>query len=74
MLGRVDLVSAECPDCDGSGKNPRKRKRPCPRCGGTGLVSCCSSCGHLMPCPGTDIDIFDQTYCSKSAINRNRRT
>jgi len=65
MFGRMDLAPAVCPDCTGSGKDPRKRKRQCLRCGGTGRVECCSSCGHLMPCPGTNDKVFDQSYCNK---------
>ena len=64
MFPRLDLVSVQCPECRGSGKSPRNRKRPCIRCSGDKVISKCKSCGCLMPCPGTDEGVFDQTYCS----------
>lgn len=64
MMGRMDLELRTCPECKGSGKDPRKRKRLCPRCGGTGKAEYCTSCCEFMPCRGTE-PVFDQTYCSK---------
>ncbi len=69
MLGRLDTEPTECPACLGKGKDTRNRKRPCPRCEGTGKVDRSRSCGHLIPCPGTDNNVFDQTYCNKPNPN-----
>jgi len=63
MFGRMDLESTTCLDCHGSGKDPRKRKRKCPRCDGSGSIARCRTCGHLMPCPGTLENVLDQGYC-----------
>lgn len=68
MFGRMDLVPSICPDCNGSGKDKKKHKRPCLRCDGTGVVARCNSCGFLMPCPGTNNNVFDQTYCDKPKV------
>ena len=65
MFGRLDISLKTCPDCQGSGKDPRKRKRPCPRCQGTGQAEFCKSCGEWIPCPGTDPNILDQSYCTQ---------
>lgn len=66
MIGRLDLEFVTCPICKGTGKDPRNRKRECQHCVKPGQVYKCSSCGHLMPCPGTDDNILGQTYCMKS--------
>jgi len=65
MLERLDLGNAVCPLCAGTGRDPKKRKRACPRCSGDGKVSCCTTCGELMPCSGTLPDTYDQTYCAR---------
>lgn len=62
MIGRLDVESIICPNCNGSKQDPKKRKRLCPECGGAGVIERCKSCGELMPCSGTED--YDQTYCS----------
>jgi DnaJ-class molecular chaperone len=64
MMGRMDLELRTCPECKGSGKDPRNRKRLCPRCGGNGKAEYCTSCCEFMPCRGTE-PVFDQTHCAK---------
>lgn len=55
MLGRLDVAyDVPCPDCKGSQRDPKKRKRLCPRCEGHGVVGRCLSCGE-WPCCGTSI-------------------
>jgi hypothetical protein len=53
--------------CHGTGRDPKKRKRQCPKCIGfmSGFGERCTSCGEVMPCSGTDPNILDQTYCNK---------
>jgi len=47
FMGRLDLVSRRCPDCLGTGRDRKKKKRKCPVCGGTGYVGQCPECGKL---------------------------
>ena len=63
MIGRQDLTKIVCPSCNGSGKDKRNRKRPCPRCEGYKYDFKCSTCGEMMPCSGTDLNMFDQSTC-----------
>lgn len=64
MLGRSDVAPTTiCPICFGTGRDIKKRKRKCPRCQGGGSVMTCQNCYHVMPCPGTDPNMFDQSSC-----------
>lgn len=66
MMGRTDLGWRDgCATCQGTGKDPRKRKRPCPACDGKVKTQFCESCGHDMPCPGTTEGVLDQSSCDK---------
>jgi len=66
MMGRIDVELRGCCDlCGGSGRDPCKRKRSCPKCRGTGKALVCTTCGERMPCSGTDPNIFDQASCNK---------
>jgi RecJ-like exonuclease len=63
-MGRTDVVRCDgCPVCNGSGKSHRNRKKACTECDGTGRALVCKTCGGLMPCLGTDPDVFDQSVC-----------
>lgn len=65
MFGRLDVIrDGICPDCCGKKVNRRNRKQKCPTCLGDGKKSICQTCGYDMPCPGTNNNIFDQTYCN----------
>ena len=65
-MGRMDEVRAgKCKKCDGSGE---RRKKPCFHCGGDGRKWICISCGEEMPCSGTEEDVLDQTWCTKSTF------
>ncbi len=65
-MGRQDVErEGICGTCWGNKTDPRKRKRPCGDCDGTGKRWVCSTCKEAMPCSGTDPDIFDQTLCTK---------
>lgn len=64
MEERIDVRTRTCVNCSGSGKDPRKRKRPCPTCMGTGIRLYCTSCGEDMPCSGTLDNIMDQPLCA----------
>jgi len=69
MMGRMDVVrQGSCYACGGSGKDRRRRTRPCPKCDGTGKGLVCSSCGESMPCSGTDPNMFDQSSCNKDEL------
>lgn len=64
MEERQDVVYiANCYYCLGKKVDPKKRKRKCPECNGSGKRATCATCGHDIPCPGTDDDMFDQGYC-----------
>lgn len=66
MIGRMDVVAGgPCKHCKGTGRDPKKRKRPCPSCDGSKVQLVCKSCGEDMPCSGTRDDVFDQGYCMK---------
>ena len=65
MIGRLDVArTGKCPSCFGSKKDRRKRKRPCPKCMGYGTVWMCQNCLIIMPCPGTNSNILDQSRCN----------
>ncbi|MDD5649316.1 MAG: hypothetical protein PHF86_02710 [Candidatus Nanoarchaeia archaeon] len=34
-----------CTTCNGSGRNPKKRKETCPKCNGSGQSNICADCG-----------------------------
>lgn len=64
MFGRFDITNdAICRDCMGSGINRKKRKKPCPFCGGSGRQWRCTTCGGIYgeTCLDTTMD---QTFCS----------
>jgi len=63
MMGRLDIEYRDCDYCEGSGRDPKNRKRDCPY-GGNGKREYCSTCGHSMPCPGSYGEI-DQSYCTE---------
>ena len=63
MIGRDDVVNVPCTHCKGTGRDPKKRTRPCPECQGTKHSLMCETCGCMMPCPGTDPNVFDQSHC-----------
>ena len=65
MMGRCDVEpTTKCPSCFGTGRDRKKRTRSCPRCQGVGKVMTCQNCYNVMPCPGTDPDMFDQSSCN----------
>lgn len=64
MMGRLDLCEAECTMCSSTGKDPKNRKRPCPKCWGTGQMSVCTNCGEVYG-EGCVDTALDQTYCTK---------
>lgn len=51
---RMDLISRRCPDCLGSGRDRKKKKRRCPVCHGTGYVAWCPKCNRIAHQPGED--------------------
>jgi RecJ-like exonuclease len=65
MMGRIDVSGRPCSNCKATGKDPRKRTRPCPQCGGSGVEVYCETCGETMPCSGENPDILDQSFCEK---------
>lgn len=65
MLGRMDLRSEKCDLCGGSGNDPKKRTRQCPKCKGSKEKLVCKGCGEDWPCSGENPDILDQSYCIK---------
>lgn len=67
MMGRMDTELRTCPDCKGSGKDPKKRSRRCPGCRVPGRADFCKTCGDRMPCRGTDPGMCDQTFCNLKA-------
>jgi hypothetical protein len=70
MLGRMDLVRRTCPHCSGTGKDPKKRTRPCPTCSGEKKALFCRQCGGLYGEDCVDT-MLDETYCSKPATKLN---
>ena len=63
-IGRTDTAYAgPCKHCHGSGKDPKKRTRVCPKCAGVGRQLICRTCGDDMPCRGTNPNIMDQSVC-----------
>ena len=65
MDGRIDVARRmKCPNCFGTTKDPKKRSRKCSRCMGYGKVWSCLNCNCMMPCPGTDTNMFDQSSCN----------
>jgi DnaJ-class molecular chaperone len=64
MMNRLDLKREDCIECDGTGRDPKKRKRPCRTCDGTGKHSVCQHCGGIYGTECID-DRLDQTYCSQ---------
>jgi len=42
-LSKEDFI--DCHECNGSGKDQRKRTRACPACGGSGSSGLCKKCG-----------------------------
>jgi len=66
MFGRMDVsLGGTCPHCDGTGHDPKKRKRTCPKCYGSKKKAICKTCGEDMPCSGTNPNILDQAVCMK---------
>ena len=65
MMGRMDTESRLCPVCKGSGRDARKRKRPCSSCTGSGKAEYCRSCCEFMPCRGVEEGVWDQTFCAR---------
>jgi hypothetical protein len=64
MMGRMDVVAdLPCSTCKATGVDPKKRTRSCPDCI-RGFRDRCTSCGEPMPCAGTAVAVFDQTYCT----------
>jgi len=70
MMERIDIeYKGICSACLGNGRDPKNRKRDCPKCGGNGKKLVCKNCGETMPCSGTDPDMIDQSWCNKNKIN-----
>lgn len=44
FTGRMDLIRAECPECKGDKRDPKKKKRPCPVCDASGHIGVCPKC------------------------------
>jgi len=64
MVGRMDLVDAVCPSCNGTGRYVKNRRRTCMPCGGTGKVSRCTNCGGIYGVSCRDT-VLDQAHCGK---------
>jgi len=47
FFGRLDLVKNQCPECKGSGQDPKKKKRLCPVCEGRKTVEVCPICNKV---------------------------
>ena len=62
MIGRLDTKKGICDECKGTGKDPRKRTRPCGYCNGTAMVDVCTQCGGIVG-RGCNTDKLDATYC-----------
>lgn len=64
MIGRLDVrPGGPCPNCEGTGKDPKKRTRACPVCFGSKVKLVCQTCGEDMPCSGTESNVRDQAQC-----------
>ncbi len=42
--GRFDIHAIQCPECKGDKRDPKKRKRLCPVCEGSGYIMACNAC------------------------------
>jgi len=51
FMARVDVHLGECPNCKGTGRDPRKRTRNCPECNGHKVIELCNKCNTKIPCP-----------------------
>lgn len=47
---RTDLIQINCYLCNRTGKNPKKRKQPCPDCKGACVVTVCPDCKEKCSC------------------------
>jgi hypothetical protein len=54
-----ETLEGACNRCRGSGKDPKKRSRPCPSCEGRGTHEYCGTCGDFMRCGGRDPQPLD---------------
>jgi len=67
MIGRLDTKKGICPDCNGTGRDPKKRTRKCSGCDGTAMVEVCTACGYIVG-RGCSSQALDSSYCEmKSA-------
>ena len=48
MMGRIDVSGRPCSHCKATGKDPRKRTRQCPQCGGSKVEVYCETCGEMI--------------------------
>jgi len=54
-----NVIEGRCSRCQGAGRDPKKRTRSCPVCGGRGSQEYCGVCGETMRCGGRDPDGMD---------------
>jgi DnaJ-class molecular chaperone len=64
MMGRQDLELGQCPECFGTGRDGKNRKRACPHCDGTGTAWYCENCGGRYGVECVD-EVMDQSHCAK---------
>ena len=56
FLDPRSYVYIDCEVCKGSGKDQKKRKRKCPKCGGSGKSPICKDCmKSICTCYGDHI-------------------
>ncbi len=69
MIGQnTHLSDEDCKTCGGTGADPKKRKRKCLDCNGSGKVMVCSNCLEPFPCSGMAPNVFDG-QCNNAKVN-----
>lgn len=67
MIGRLDLTVKPCVHCQKTGRDPKNRKRVCPKCNGNKTQFYCITCGGKYGEECVD-SWTDQTYCEKKKM------